>query len=278
MSARTRLRRLRMGAETLFGLRAQGFFLPYRYADRLEQPGSYPALEALMQAAEPAMEGVLEAMEERRAQLAAFAGPAPRPRWEQQWFPRLDGAAAYTLAAQAGRRIVEVGSGHSTRFLAAGLKAGGGGSLTCIDPAPRAAIRGAADRWHERVLGPDDARLFQALGPGDVAFFDSSHLVMPGTDVDIVLNRLLPVLAPGVLVHLHDILLPDPYPADWAWRGYNEQNALAGWLLGGAFDVVFSSHYAVTRMGAASRPCIAALPLPEGARETSLWLRRRPAG
>lgn len=264
-----------MGAETVLGLRAQGFFLPYRYADRVDPPGPYPAVEALMRAAEPAMEEVLEAMEARRGELAAFAGPAPRPRWDQQWFPRLDGAAAYVLAAQTGGRVVEVGSGHSTRFLAAGLAAAGGRRLTCIDPAPRAAIRGAASEWHERVLGPGDAALFEALGPGDIAFFDSSHLVMPGTDVDIVLNRILPAVAPGVLVHIHDILLPDPYPEEWAWRGYNEQNALAGWLMGGAFEVVFSSRYALTRMGAADRPWVAALPLPEGARETSLWLRRR---
>ena len=267
-----------MGAETLLGLRPQGFFLPYRYADRVEPPGPYPALEALMRAAEPAMAALLDGIEAAGERLAGFAGPAPVPRWDQQWFPRLDGAAAWALARGA-EQIVEVGSGHSTRFLAAGLRdGGGGGTLTCIDPAPRAAIRGAADVWRERVLTEDDTRLFATLGPGDIAFFDSSHLLMPGTDVDIVLNRVLPVLAPGVLVHVHDILLPDPYPADWAWRGYNEQNALAGWLLGGGFEVVFSSHYAVTRMGAADRAAIAALPLGPGARETSLWLRRRGEG
>ena len=63
-------------------------------------------------------------------------------------------------------------------------------------------------------------------------------------------------------------------PPEWEWRGYTEQNGLAGWLLGGGCEVVFSSHYALTRMDAAARPAIARLPLPEGAFETSLWLRR----
>ena len=49
---------------------------------------------------------------------------------------------------------------------------------------------------------------------------------MPGSDVDLLLNEVLPQLRPGVLIHLHDIFLPDPYPAGWAWRGYNEQVAV----------------------------------------------------
>ncbi len=124
------------------------------------------------------------------------------------------------------------------------------------------------------MLGEGDLALFRSLEAGDIAFFDSSHVLWPGSDVDMILNRILPVLKPGVLVHIHDVLLPDPYPPHWAWRGYTEQNALAGWLLGGAFAPVFASHYALTRMSAADRPAAARLPLPEGALETSLWLRR----
>jgi hypothetical protein len=149
-----------------------------------------------------------------------------------------------------------------------------GTRITCIDPQPRAALRGLEIEWRERVLGDADLPLFEALEPGDMAFFDSSHILWPGTDVDMMLNRILPLLAPGVLVHIHDIWLPDPYPLAWEWRGYTEQNGLAGWLLGGGCEVVFSSHYARTRMDAAARPTIARLPLPEGAFETSLWLRR----
>ncbi|MEM9146877.1 MAG: class I SAM-dependent methyltransferase, partial [Pseudomonadota bacterium] len=114
---------------------------------------------------------------------------------------------------------------------------------------------------------------FQALEPGDIAFFDGSHLLWEGTDCDLVLNRILPALAPGVLVHIHDVTLPDPYPQSWGWRGYTEQLGLAGWLMGGC-RLRFASWYAVSRMGAAARPGLAALALPEGALETSLWLER----
>jgi hypothetical protein len=273
---RIRARRLRMGLATVLGGQQQGFFTPYRYAAQVTPPGAYPAIEAACGGAEPAFAEVLDRIDAHGDRLAGFDGPPPEPRWGQSWFPRLDGAAAYALVRlNRPRRIVEVGSGHSTRMLArAAADAAAGTRVTCIDPAPRAALKGLDIEWRERVLGEADLPLFEALEPGDIAFFDSSHILWPGTDVDMMLNRILPVLAPGVLVHIHDILLPDPYPPEWAWRGYTEQNGLAGWILGGGYAPVFSSHYALTRMAAAERRGIAGLPLPEGAFETSLWLRR----
>lgn len=261
-------RRQIMGVRTVLGLGPrQGFFAPYRYADQVVDPGPYLALEPVFRAARSGMVWLLDDIDAGIAELAALDGPPPRPRWGQSWFPRLDGAAAWAILRRAPpARIVEVGSGHSTRMLAYAAPAA---RITCIDPAPRAALAGLEIEWLPRVLAPEDTALFAGLKAGDVAFFDSSHLLWPGTDVDMILNRILPVLAPGVLVHLHDILLPDPYPAIWGWRGYTEQLGLAGWLMG-AYEVVFSSHYAVTRMDADPD-----LPLPEGAHETSLWLRRR---
>ncbi len=264
-----------MGLATLLG-RPQGFFTPYRYAASVAAPAPYPAIEAVFTAAEPAFTSVLDNIDTHGDRLSSFDGPPPEPRWRQSWFPRLDGAAAYALVRRhRPARIVEVGSGHSTRMLSrAAADAGNGACITCIDPAPRAALRGLAVEWRERVLGDADLALFGGLQPGDIACFDSSHILGPGTDVDMMLNRILPVLAPCVLIHIHDILLPDPYPPEWVWRGYTEQNGLAGWLLGGGCELVFSSHYALTRMKAAARPAIASLPLVQGAFETSLWLRR----
>ena len=72
-----------------------------------------------------------------------------------------------------------------------------------------------------------DTTLFEPFKPSDILSVDGSHLLMPGTDVDIVLNRVLPMLPAGTVIHFHDIFWPDPYPAVWDWRGYNEQNAIA---------------------------------------------------
>jgi len=265
-----------MGLQTILGLRRRGVFIPYRYADSLpETPGVYRQIEALMAARRDAFEGVLARIDALTDQLASLEGPPPEPRWRQDWFPRLDAAAAYALVRSAPpARIVEVGSGHSTRFLARALKdAGAAAEHLCIDPAPRAALLTLPVTWRKEVLSEAHLPLFEALEPGDVAMFDSSHLLIEGSDVDIQLNRILPALRPGVLVHIHDVFLPDPYPADWTWRGYAEQSGLGGWIAGKGAELVFASRFAATRMGAEDRPAIARLPTT-GAPSSSLWLRR----
>lgn len=279
-----RLRRLRMGLETVLGWRAQGFFTPYRYAATVPPAGPYPELEEVFRRAWDAPGGMAEtlaAIERTIGRIAELHDPPPAPRWGQSWFPRLDAAAAYAIVCERRpRRIVEVGSGHSTRFLARAAEDGAGGGnaarITCIDPEPRASLAGMEVDWRREMLGEQHIEMFAALEAGDVAFFDSSHILWPGTDVDLVLNRILPRLAPGVLVHIHDVFLPDPYPAGWSWRGYTEQLGLAGYLTSPAWQILWSSHYAATRMNAAGRPALAALPMPDGAQETSLWLERRP--
>ncbi|MGB0507490.1 MAG: class I SAM-dependent methyltransferase [Pikeienuella sp.] len=265
-----KLRRLRMGLQTVLNLKKQGFFIPYRYAETVESPGPYPMHEMRFKASEPTFRAVLADIEACAEQLESLKGPAPAPRWQQDWFPRADGAAAFAIVARRKpARIVEVGSGHSTRFMAAA--AGAETQITCIDPEPRAKFGDLPVNWLRGVLDETHLPLFQTLEAGDVAFFDSSHLLVPGCDVDIIFNRILPILQPGVLVHIHDILLPDPYPARWEWRGYAEQNGLGGWLLAGGLQPLFSSHYAVTRMKAAETGVLSRLPMPRDAIETSLW-------
>lgn len=294
------LRRLRMGLETVLGLRRQGFFAPYRHAGTVPAAEGYPELEKVFAAAWPAgpdarwsMAGTLRRIEATVGRIAHLDGPPPEPRWRQSWFPRLDAAAAYAIVlGSSASRIVEVGSGHSTRFLARAARDRVSAteitgenmtedhsrpapiSITCIDPKPRASLAGLGVDWRREVLGPQHLPLFASLRHGDIAFFDSSHLLWPGTDVDMILNRILPALRPGVFVHIHDVFLPDPYPADWGWRGYTEQIGLGGYLTSPAWRIVWASHYAVTRMRAGERPAIATLPMPAGARESSLWLRR----
>ena len=263
---------LEMGRRTIEGEAKEGFFIPYRYAATVPSPDAYPAFEALFSDHEDAMRDVLAEIEARSDALAAMKGPAPKPRWDQDWFPRADGAAAFAIvASRRPQRIVEVGSGHSTRFMAAAADAG---AVTCIDPQPRADFHDLGVDWRAEVLSEAHIPMFEALEPGDVAFFDSSHILVPGCDVDIILNRILPALKPGVLVHIHDILLPDPYPDHWEWRGYAEQNGVGPWLLAGGLRPIWSSRYAVTRMRAAETGALAALPLKDGAIETSLWAEK----
>ena len=282
MGRRGTFRRLALGLPTLLGLRQRGFFIPYRYADglaRARAQAQYPAVEALFARRAPAFAEALADLERCAAALEAIGHdtPAPAPRWHQDWFPRLDAALAYAMVRRhRPARIVEVGSGHSTRFIVRAVADGALATrITAIDPAPRATLAGLAVEWLRRRVPEVGPEPFATLAPGDLLFVDSSHILMPGSDVDFLLNQALPILPRGALVHLHDVFLPDDYPPDWQWRGYNEQTALVLPLLCDDWEVLFASHYVVTRMAAALSGSVAArLPLLAGARESSLWLRR----
>ncbi len=271
-------RRLALGLPTVIGLRARGYFIPVRDA-AAARPVGYPPAAARLAAREQAFRDMLETIGGFAGALHRLGQDAPpAPRWTQDWFPRLDAAMAYTMVRlRRPRRIIEVGAGHSTRFLCRAIAdAGLDTAVLAIDPAPRAALDGLAPLTLRRdfVQAVGDAP-FAALEGGDILSIDSSHVLMPGSDVDFLLNRVLPVLPAGVHVQLHDIFLPDSYPADWQWRGYNEQSAVAGLVTGAEWRIDFAAHYVVTRMAdALAASAVARLPLMPGAHESGLWLTR----
>lgn len=274
-SARNRVRRAAFGLATLLG-RPRGFFIPYRYTASA-RPLPYPALEPIFRAAEPRFRRLLDLAEAHRAGLMLIQGGAGPARFDQDWFPRLDAVAAYTIIREERpARIVEIGSGHSTRFLARAVSDGAlTTAIVAIDPAPRATLSGLNVRHEPTLLAEADPMLLASLGSGDVLFVDSSHVAMPGTDVDRIFADLLPRLPAGILVHVHDVLLPDAYPAEWAWRGYNEATVVAALVGSGAYELLFSSHWVVSRQPDwLASGVVSELTLQPGARETSLWLRK----
>ncbi len=284
MPWRGRRRRLWFGLLTVLGLAERGYFIPHRYTKTrggADERPAYPAIETLFAGKRAEFQAVLNLLDDYEAEMSRIgAAPAPQPRWNQAWFPRLDAAVAYALVRKhAPRCIVEIGSGHSTRFFARAVADGGLATrIGAIDPAPRAAIEGLPVEFYRTTLqalfSAGDTAPFETLRAGDILAIDSSHILMPGSDVDILLGRVLPSLPPGVLVHIHDVFLPDDYPAEWDWRGYNEQLGILPLLLGGRFEVMFASRYVATRMAAAFEASVAArLPLGPRAPDSSLWLR-----
>jgi hypothetical protein len=221
---------------------------------------------------------VLDAIEKYAPALAAIGTDAPpAPRWDQDWFPRLDAAAAYAMVrTEPPRRIIEIGSGHSTRFLARAVVDGALAThITAIDPEPRARIAGLEVEYLSFRVQETALDIFENLAAGDILFVDSSHQMKAGSDVEFIMSRVVPKLPSGVRLHFHDIFLPDEYPAHWAWRRYNEQAAVATLLLAG-YPCDFSSHWIVSRRGdLVARGVLGRLPLVAGAIESSLWLRKR---
>jgi len=276
MSLRATRRRISFGLSTLFGLAPRGFFIPYRYAGGVEAPERYPALEPIFADAEATMHDLLGAAGRHRNALVAIGhDPPPLPRWRQDWFPRLDAVMAYVLTRERQfGRIVEVGSGHSTRFLARAVRDGDLATrVTAIDPQPRAMLGGLPIELISRTVQDAGLAPFEQLTAGDAVLIDSSHILMPGTDVDFLLNTVLPRLPSGIHIHIHDVFLPTGYPEEWRWRGYNEQTAVASLIATGVLRPVWSSAYVAARLaGGITKAGLDELPLVEGAHESSLWV------
>jgi len=275
------MRRAWLGLLTVLGLARRGFFIPHRHADAVPpagQRGRYDAIAHRFDAARDDFLSVIDAIDAVAGDLRRIGGEAPpQPRWTQDWFPGLDAAAAYALVRrERPARIIEVGSGHSTRFLLRAIRDGGFScTVTCIDPAPRADIAALPVTAIRETLQQAGLTPFAALQAGDVLFIDSSHILMPGSDVDLLLNKVIPALPAGVWIHVHDIFLPEDYPVSWDWRGYNEQQGFAALITGG-FAPVFASAWArsalAERLG---RSVMRDITVPEGAFEASLWLKKR---
>jgi hypothetical protein len=268
---------------TLFGLTRRGYFIPYRYATRAAGSGpTYAAAAAILAREAKIFAGIMADVNALRDALNRIgqAGDtgATRARWNQDWFAPLDAAVAYTLVrTRRPRRIVEIGSGHSTRFFLRAIRdAQLATHLTAIDPEPRADLSMSGVDICRTTIQEIGTAPFAPLAAGDFVVIDSSHVLMPGSDVDILVNTILPMLPAGAHIHFHDIFLPDDYPANWRWRAYNEQSAVSALLLSGAYTPIFASHYVATRMESlVKHGVVAGLLRLNSARDSSLWLVKR---
>ncbi len=120
------------------------------------------------------------------------------------------------------RRIIELGSGHSTLVVAAACLANEREAAPvdyrAYDPYPgvaRAGLPGLTGLTSTRAEALPLER-FAELGEGDVLVVDTTHTVKIGGDVNHIVLDVLPRLESGVLVHFHDIFLPWEYPRTWA--------------------------------------------------------------
>ncbi len=245
-SLRERFSLFRSQVQTALGL-PRGFFVQVDYMKSINPVDSpYPEIERLCETSP--YPDFLAAIDAHREVFQSFGQAPGDPVLARGMLSALDGMATYAAVRMLKpRRIVEVGSGNSTFFLARAVKDNGFGRVTCIDPAPRHDIAALDVDFHRRVLSPADADFLGELNANDILFIDSSHVMLPGLDVDILFNRVFPRLKPGVAVHVHDIFLPDDYPPHWQLRNWSEQNALVGWIISGWFDILWPGQYVLTR-------------------------------
>lgn len=147
-------------------------------------------------------------------------------------------------------KIIEVGSGHSSRLAAQAARANGKTELVCIEPNPDPILVNGFPGLSELIavdVQEVDPRRFDELDDGDILFIDSSHVVKAGSDVNYLILDVLPRVRPGVVVHLHDVFLPQHYPRSWLidqlWF-WSEQYLLQAFLaFNNAFEVLLSTAY-----------------------------------
>jgi predicted O-methyltransferase YrrM len=169
--------------------------------------------------------------------------PDTRNRYhvDNSWFAGADGLFLHLiLRSTRPRRVLEVGSGFSSlvmldtneRFFDNAIE------LSFVEPnAERllSRLRPGDERLArivERRVQDVDPSLFRELEAGDILFVDSSHVSKVGSDLNHLLFSVLPEIAPGVLVHFHDVPYPFEYPKDWVEYGFawNEAYVLRAFL------------------------------------------------
>lgn len=222
-----------------------------------------------------------------------FDGPG-RFFLDNQRFGPVDAELALALVRrERPRLLVAAGAGWSTLLAdeaMAANAAGGGpeGRIVVLEPWPGGFLRDAAAaspriELREEPVWAAGAATFEALGAGDMLWIDSSHVSRAGSDVNFLLLEVLPRLAPGVLVHLQGIWLPEAYPPEWLSgeagrrRFWNEQYLVQAFMAFNAgYELVWSS-----RLVQAAHPGALAAALPSlahlAADPSSLWLRRTGA-
>ena len=191
------------------------------------------------------------------------------------YFDTPDAEALYLMVRRSSpRRVMEVGCGNSTRITRQAISDGGlECTLTAVDPFPRADIAGVVDRFEQATLESLDPAFFSDLQAGDILFIDSSHQVRMSNDVAHLFCRIIPALAPGVVIHVHDVFLPYEYPNRFFrdCPSWGEQYVLHALLQGGGYNILWPGYYLQKE-----RPdAVAALPFLGTGRAQSFWIEKR---
>lgn len=136
-------------------------------------------------------------------------------------------------------KFIEIGSGNSTLMVRNAVKANQienknySCNHICIEPFEQPWLEKLGVQVIREKVELLDYTIFQQLEKNDILFIDSSHIIRPEGDVLFEYLELLPLLKPGVIVHIHDIFTPKNYLDHWViaeHRLWNEQYILEAFL------------------------------------------------
>lgn len=222
-------------------------------ADLWPGPTAVPGID-LAENLQVALVSELAAFREEYATLPTSSDDPTRFHLHNGFFGPVDAEVHYaTLRMLKPSRVIEVGSGFSTLLALEALRRNHSeGSpeprLIAVEPYPNDVLARGLDGLELLRTPVQDVpvELFEELTAGDVLFLDSSHVLRIGGDVQFEYLEILPRLAPGVFVHVHDIFLPYEYPRQWVERArqfWTEQYLLQAFLaFNDCFQIRWSSH------------------------------------
>ena len=241
-----------------------------------------------MEGVDLGVEAAIRLLTERLAPyIREFERPADRPGYAfaSGSYAIFDAELLYAMVRWLKPRVlVEFGSGASSHFIqmAARRNVGDGRQLDhrIIDPYPfTASPLGSVDGPVATALRAEDvdpALVADLLHEGDVLFVDTTHTVKTGGDVDHIISAVIPRLAPGVWVHIHDVFLPYEYPRAWVVDGrrlWAEQYLVQAFL---AFNSAFRVRFPAMAVSRAAPDTVAEL-IPGfslAARPGAFWMER----
>lgn len=178
------------------------------------------------------------------------------------------------------KRIIEIGSGYSSALmLDMKEKFNPELQLTFIEPYPKLlySLFKSNDAKNCKVIDRKVQSVpleeFTSLEKNDILFIDSSHVSKTGSDVNYELFQILPNLASGVLIHIHDIFFPFEYPKEWVYEGrnWNEIYLIRAFLsYNENFEILLFSHY----MHEKHESSFEKMPLSYKNPGGNLWLRK----
>lgn len=204
---------------------------------------------------------------------------------ENKSFIPTDGEILYCMIRHfKPRRVYEVGSGNSTCAAALAVRTnieeGSPCEFTAFEPYPNEIVRKGipgVSRLIESKIEKVDMSEFEKLQENDILFIDSSHVVRIGNDVQFLYLEVLPRLRKGVIVHIHDIFMPDEYPREWILRDHlfwNEQYLLTAFLtLNRSYEVLWAAMFMHTNHPDSLERCFPAYNRAQK-RPCSFWIRR----
>ena len=156
-----------------------------------------------------------------------------KPVYNNGYLPGLDIVGIYTMISRyEPSKYIEVGSGNSTKVAFKAIRENNlNTQIISIDPKPRTEIDSIADVVIREPFENTNLDLILSLKENDILFIDNSHRILPNSDSMVFYLEVLPRLAKGVIVHIHDIYLPYDYPEFMCERFYSEQYGLAIYLM-----------------------------------------------